>query len=50
VTAKRLSIGVVIRFALRQYQVSQLELTTVVSAPNPSGKKTSFWRRWREKT
>jgi predicted PurR-regulated permease PerM len=48
------AIGVVIRFATRQYQVSQLAPTTapttVVSAPELSGKKTSFWRRWREKT
>ena len=48
------AIGVVIRFAMRQYQASQLEPAaapaTVVSAPEPSGKKTSFWRRWREKT
>jgi predicted PurR-regulated permease PerM len=47
------AIGVVIRFAMRQYLVSQLEPTaapmTVVSAPEPSGKKTSFWRRWRER-
>ena len=43
------AIGVVIRFAIRQYQASQLEPLaappTVVSAPEPSGKKTSFWRR-----
>jgi predicted PurR-regulated permease PerM len=44
------AIGVVIRFAMRQYQVSQLEATTVISAPEPSRKKTSFWRPWREKT
>jgi predicted PurR-regulated permease PerM len=44
------AIGVVVRFAMRQYEVSQLEPITVVSAPEPSGKKTSFWRRWREKT
>jgi len=44
------AIGVVIRFAMRQYQISQLEPAAVVSAPEPSGKKTSFWRRWREKT
>ena len=44
------AIGVVIRFAMRQYEVSQLEPITVVGAPEPSGKKTSFWRRWREKT
>ncbi|MGB6175846.1 MAG: AI-2E family transporter [Methylocella sp.] len=44
------AIGVVIRFAIRQYQVSQLEPAAVVSAPEPSGKKTGFWRRWREKT
>ncbi|MDQ6704076.1 MAG: AI-2E family transporter [Pseudomonadota bacterium] len=44
------AIGVVIRFAMRQYQVSELEPTTVVGAPEPSGKKTNFWRRWREKT
>jgi predicted PurR-regulated permease PerM len=44
------AIGVVIRFAMRQYQVSQLEATTVISAPEPSGKKSGFWRRWREKT
>jgi predicted PurR-regulated permease PerM len=44
------AIGVVIRFAMRQYQVSQLEATTVVSAPEPSRKKTTFWRPWREKT
>jgi predicted PurR-regulated permease PerM len=46
------AIGVVIRFAMRQYQASQLAPTaaTVVSAAEPSGKKTSFWRRWREKT
>jgi predicted PurR-regulated permease PerM len=44
------AIGVVIRFAMRQYQVSQLAATTVVSAPEPSGKKSGFWRRWREKT
>jgi hypothetical protein len=35
---------------MRQYQVSQLEATTVVSAPEPSRKKTSFWRPWGEKT
>jgi predicted PurR-regulated permease PerM len=48
------AIGVVIRFAMRQYQASQLEPAaapaTVVSAPEPSGKKASFWRHWREKT
>jgi predicted PurR-regulated permease PerM len=48
------AIGVVIRFAMRQYQASLLEPAaapaTAVSAPEPSGKKTSFWRRWREKT
>src|SRR3984893_4743856 len=44
------AIGVVIRFAMRQYLVSQLEATTVISVPEPSRKKTSFWRRWREKT
>ena len=44
------AIGVVIRFAMLQYHVSQLEPTAVVSAPEPSAKKTSFWRRWREKT
>ena len=48
------AIGVVIRFAMRQYQVSLLEPAaapaTAVSAPEPSGKKPSFWRRWREKT
>ena len=44
------AIGVVIRFAMLQYHVSQLEPTAVVSAPEPSGKKTRFWRRWREKT
>jgi len=48
------AIGVVIRFAMRQYQASQLEATpalaAVVSAPEPSGKKTGFWRRWRDKT
>jgi predicted PurR-regulated permease PerM len=44
------AIGVVVRFAVRQYQVSQLDPATVVSAPEPSRKKTSFWRRWREKT
>jgi len=48
------AIGVVIRFAMRQYQLSQLEPTTVISAPEPSrkktGKTTRFWRRWREKT
>jgi predicted PurR-regulated permease PerM len=48
------AIGVVIRFATRQYLVTQLEPTaaptTVVTAPELSGKKTSFWRRWREKT
>jgi len=44
------AIGVVIRFAMRQYQVSLLEPTAVVSAPEPSGKRTSFWRHWREKT
>jgi predicted PurR-regulated permease PerM len=44
------AIGVVIRFAMRQYQVSQLAPTAVVSAPEFSGKTTSFWRRWREKT
>ena len=44
------AIGVVVRFAMRQYQVSRLEPTAVVSAPEPSGKTTSFWRRWREKT
>jgi predicted PurR-regulated permease PerM len=44
------AIGVVIRFAMRQYLVSQLEPTAVVGAPEPSGKKTGFWRRWREKT
>jgi hypothetical protein len=35
---------------VRQYHVSQLDPATVVSAPEPSRKKTSFWRRWREKT
>ena len=44
------AIGVVVRFAMRQYQVSQLEPATVISAPEPSRKKTGFWRRWREKT
>jgi hypothetical protein len=50
------AIGVVVRFAMRQYLVTQLEPLaappTVVSALEPSGKKTSFWRRrrWREKT
>jgi predicted PurR-regulated permease PerM len=48
------AIGVVIRFAMRQYQAIQLAPTaappTVVSAPEPSGKTTRFWRRWREKT
>ena len=44
------AIGVVSRFAMRQYLVSQLEPTAVVGAPEPSGKKTGFWRRWREKT
>jgi predicted PurR-regulated permease PerM len=44
------AIGVVIRFAMRQYQVSQLEPAAVIGAPEPSRKKTSFWRRWREKT
>ncbi|MGH6848441.1 MAG: AI-2E family transporter, partial [Methylocella sp.] len=49
------AIGVVVRwFATRQYLATQLELLaappTVVSAPEPSGKKSSFWRRWREKT
>ena len=44
------AIGVVIRFAMRQYQLSQLEPTTVISAPEPSRKKTGFWQRWREKT
>jgi predicted PurR-regulated permease PerM len=44
------AIGVVVRFAVRQYHVSQLEPTTVIGAPEPSRKKTSFWRRWREKT
>jgi predicted PurR-regulated permease PerM len=44
------AIGVVIRFAMLQYHVSQLEPTAIVSAPEPSAKKTSFWRRWREKT
>ena len=44
------AIGVVIRFAAREHLVSLLEPTTVVAAPEPSGKKTSFWRRWREKT
>jgi predicted PurR-regulated permease PerM len=43
------AIGVVIRFAMQQYQASQLEPTaapaTVISAPETSGKKTSFWRR-----
>jgi predicted PurR-regulated permease PerM len=43
------AIGVVVRFATRQYLVTQLEPTAVVSAPEPSGKKSSFWRRWREK-
>src|ERR1700731_595234 len=41
------AIGVVIRFAMRQYLVSQLEPTAVVGEPEPSGKKTGFWRRWR---
>jgi len=48
------AIGVVVRFATRQYLVTPLEPTApptaVVSAPDPSAKKTSFWRRWREKT
>ena len=48
------TIGVVIRFGIRQYQLSQLEPiavpTTEISAAKSSGKKTSFWRRWREKT
>ena len=44
------AIGVVIRFAMRRYQLSQLEPAPVVSAPEPSRKKTSFWRSWREKT
>ena len=44
------AIGVVVRFAMRQYQVSQLEPTPVISAPEPSGKTTRFWRRWRERT
>ena len=43
------AIGVIIRFAMRQYQVSQLEPTAVVGAPEPSGKKAGVWRRWREK-
>jgi predicted PurR-regulated permease PerM len=48
------AIGVVIRYAMLQYQASQLEPaaapTTVVSTSELSGKKSSFWRRWREKT
>jgi predicted PurR-regulated permease PerM len=48
------AIGVVIRFAMREYQAGLLEPAaapaTVGSAPEPSGKKTSFWRRWRERT
>jgi predicted PurR-regulated permease PerM len=44
------AIGVVIRFAIREYQESQLAPAAVISAPEPSRKKTSFWRRWREKT
>ena len=48
------AIGVVIRFAMRQYQASRLEAAaapaTVSSAPETSGKKTSFWRRRRERT
>jgi predicted PurR-regulated permease PerM len=48
------AIGVVIRFATRQHLVSLLEPmaapTTVVSAPELSRKKSSFWRRWLEKT
>ncbi|HEX3495089.1 MAG TPA: AI-2E family transporter [Methylocella sp.] len=48
------AIGVVVRFATRQYQVSQLEPTaaptTIVSVPEPSAKKSSVWRRWREKS
>jgi hypothetical protein len=48
------AIAVVVRFAMRQYLESLLKPTaappTVVNAPEPSGKKTSFWRRWREKT
>jgi predicted PurR-regulated permease PerM len=48
------AIGVVVRFAMRQYLESLLKPTaappTVVNAPEPSDNKTSFWRRWREKT
>jgi predicted PurR-regulated permease PerM len=48
------AIGVVVRFATRQYLVTQLEPAvpppTVLTAPEPLGKKTSFWRRWRQKT
>ncbi|MGH6937008.1 MAG: AI-2E family transporter [Methylocella sp.] len=48
------AVGVVIRFAMRQYLLRQLEPaaapTTFASAPKLSGKKSSFWRRWREKT
>lgn len=44
------AIGVVVRFATRQYLVTPLEPTAVVSAPEPSPKKTRVWRRWREKT
>ena len=44
------AIGVVVRFATRRYLVAQLEPTAAVRVPEPSGKRTSFWRRWREKT
>ena len=48
------AIGVVIRFAIRQNPVSPPEPAaapaTVVSAPEPSGKKTSFWQRWCERS
>ncbi|MGA7384493.1 MAG: AI-2E family transporter [Methylocella sp.] len=47
------AIGVVVRFATRQYLVSLVEPTaaptTVAGVPEPLGKKTSFWRCWREK-
>jgi hypothetical protein len=48
------AIGVVVRFSTRQNIVNKLDPTapptTLVSAPEPSGKKTGFWRRWRENT
>lgn len=46
------AIGVLVRFATREYLVTQLEPPAapipLVSAPEPSRKKTSLWRFWRE--